>query len=363
MFARLRLAGLVLLLSAAAIAQRAMTTNEVVTFIQNQIKSHGDDRQTADYLKKIKLSDRLDERTIENLQGDGAGPRTVEALKHLATESAALPAPPPPVAVAPPPPPPPPPSAKEQAEVIEAMREYARNYTASLPNYVCVQTTHRKLAPSEMMHSRGYISNGDVIQELLTFFDKKETYKVEMINGASVTNVDHMHLGGVVSSGEFGSMMHNIFDPEAGAQFAWENWHTVRGKRMYAFSYHIDKEHGYSMADEASHREYTSAYKGLVYADLDTKAIMVITLDTIEIPADFPVKEVHIRLDYDQIKVGEELFMLPYHYLLTSRTDQGNSSNEADYRLYRKYGAESSITFGDTTPVSPDTLKDEPDKK
>jgi hypothetical protein len=363
---KLRYSGLLLLIAVAMFAQRAFTVAEVVTFVKNQIKAKGDDRTTGDYVRKMKLSQRLDDRTIEDLQGQGAGPRTVAALKALAAESAGLPAAPAPVAVAPPPPPPKPPSAKEQAEILDAMRDYAKNYTEKLPNYVCVQTTHRKLEPTEMLYQkgyRGYSTAGDVIQELLTFYDHMETYKVEMVNGKAVTNVTHEGLGGVRSSGEFGTMMRQIFDGDTGTEFAWDSWHTLRGKRMYAFAYHIDKEHGYSMADEEAHRSYTSAYKGLVYWDKETHAIPKITLDTVEIPADFPIHEVHIALDYDLIKVGDLEYMLPYHYQLTSRADKVNSNSEADFKLYRKYGAEATITFGDVDPVPDDKLKDEPDKK
>jgi hypothetical protein len=39
----------------------------------------------------VKLSNQLDDRTIEELQGQGAGPRTVEALRVLRDASAASP--------------------------------------------------------------------------------------------------------------------------------------------------------------------------------------------------------------------------------------------------------------------------------
>jgi hypothetical protein len=366
MLTRFRFLGLFLVLTVVMLAQRAFTVAEVVTFVKNQIKANGDDRATGDYLRKIKLTQRLDDRTIEDLQGQGAGPRTVAALKALASESASLPPAPALVAAAPPPPPPKPPSAKEQAEILDAMRDYAKNYTESLPNYVCVQTTHRRYDATDKLYQkgyRGYSTNGDTVQELLTFYDHMESYKVEMIDGKAVTNVTHERLGGVRSSGEFGTMMRNIFDPDTGAEFAWDSWHTLRGRRMYAFAYHIDKEHGYSMADDETHRSYTTAYKGLVYWDKEAHAIPKITLDTTGIPPDFPIHEVHIALDYDLIKVGEQEFMLPYHYMLTSRVDNANTFNEADFKLYRKYGAEATITFGDTDPVPDDKLKDEPEKK
>ena len=45
-------------------------------------------QQVAAALRTLKLSERLDERTVEELQGEGAGPKTVAALKELAARSA-----------------------------------------------------------------------------------------------------------------------------------------------------------------------------------------------------------------------------------------------------------------------------------
>src|ERR1700679_236231 len=137
MLAKLRLLGLLTLLAVAVSAQRSMTVAEVVAFVKSQIKMKGDDRATADFLlHKIKLTEKLDDRTVEELQGQGAGPKTVQALHKMIEESASLRAAAPPPAAAIPPPPPPAPSSAEQAEVLDAMKEYAANYTKNLPNYV-----------------------------------------------------------------------------------------------------------------------------------------------------------------------------------------------------------------------------------
>jgi hypothetical protein len=67
------------------------------------------DRQVANYLLKLKLSEQLDLATVEELQGLGAGPDTVAALRKLSEASATLAAPPPKperIVLAPIPPPP-----------------------------------------------------------------------------------------------------------------------------------------------------------------------------------------------------------------------------------------------------------------
>jgi hypothetical protein len=355
---RLKLLVALLFIPALAFAQRAMTSAELVAFVKSQIQRKGDDRQTADYLSRsVKLTQKLDDRTVEDLQGQGAGPKTVAALKKLVELSASL-AEGPPVAAPPPPPPAPkPPSEAEQAQVLEEMRKYALNYTKNLPNFTCAQVTKRHLDPV----LRGYMPQGDEIRELVSWVDGKEDYKVQMVAGKSVVNVSHMQLGGVTSSGEWGQMLENIFDPMNQAEFHYERWGTLRDKRTYVYAYSIPESHGYSMNALDVHREYTSAYKGLIFADHDTKQIVRVTLETVGIPADFPVREVLITLDYDYTKIGDREYLLPYHFELDSKEDRFLSKNSADYRLYRKFGTEATITFGDidAAPATPeDRLKE-----
>src|SRR5437763_15279310 len=118
---------LLLFLAASFLAPaqtRTMSVEKLVIFLRSSIKLKMEDRTLAYYVKKIKLTDHLDDVTIENLQGEGLGPKTVQALKDLGTASASLPAPPPP---APPPPKPvfPPPSDEEQKRVLDSATEYS----------------------------------------------------------------------------------------------------------------------------------------------------------------------------------------------------------------------------------------------
>jgi hypothetical protein len=352
-----RWVALLLLSAASLLAQRAMTVAQVVAFVGSQVKIKGDDRATADFLlHKIKLTEKLEARVVEELQGQGAGPKTVQALKKLIDESAGLPPAPVVEAVAAPAPPPAPDSV-EQAEAMAAIKDYALNYTKNLPNYMCMQTTRRKIHPT----LSGYIPYGDVIREELSFVDGKESYKVLMRNEQALANVQHNQLGGAVSNGEFGTMLAHIFDPESGTEFDWDHWATLRGKRMYVFAFHVPKSAGYSMYHGESKREYTSAYKGLIYADRETKAVMRIKMECIDIPKDYPIKTVGITLDYAPTKIGEETYTLPFHFELDSTDTMAVIKNEADYKLYRKFGAEATITF-DTEPVPEEQLKEQPDK-
>ena len=133
----------VVLSRCGAQAQSKLTRRAIVSFVKSSVQLQHDDRQIANFIKKnVKLSNRLDARQVEELQGMGAGPQTVAALKGLITESASLEAPPPPapkLVVAGPPPP----DSIEQKRILAEITERARNYVEGLPNFICLQVTRR----------------------------------------------------------------------------------------------------------------------------------------------------------------------------------------------------------------------------
>jgi hypothetical protein len=91
------LTALGLFLSVSVFAQ-TVSVEMVKQFIHSAIERKQPDKQVAQTLQHMKLSEKLTDDTIEELQGAGAGPKTVAALKELGTVTAKLeaPAPPPP---------------------------------------------------------------------------------------------------------------------------------------------------------------------------------------------------------------------------------------------------------------------------
>ena len=154
--------GLVLVVfSAAAQAPRQMTVAQLEAFIKSSIQLKMPDQQVADYVHKVKLTNKLDERTVEDLQGAGAGRRTVAALKELITGSAALSAPPPPGAK-PEPVVIPSPDSVEQKRILAEITQKALEYSENLPNFLCDEVTRRHGDPSGQENWRLL----DTVQEL-----------------------------------------------------------------------------------------------------------------------------------------------------------------------------------------------------
>lgn len=280
---RLRLALLFLGVSMGLPAQTSMTVEQLVSFIKSSVQLKQPDREVAKFLRGVTLSQRLDDRTIEELQGEGAGPRTVEALHELRDATKGLPAPPPPAAPAPKPPPIPPPSPEEQKKIIAQARDYALNYTKRLPDFLCTQVTRRYVDPSGLEFWR----QEDVLTARLSYFEKHENYKLVLVNNQVVTtDTPYLSVGGAISTGEFGSMMGEVFDPATEADFRWDHWGKLRGREVYVFAYRVAQERSKWHVTYEKTDDVVPGYHGLVYVNRDTLSVQRITL-VAELPASF----------------------------------------------------------------------------
>ena len=337
---------LALLLSLGARSQTGRTVDEVVNFIRSAIQSKYDDKKIAEELSHIRLANKLDATTIDMVQQMGAGQRTMAAVRKLAESSASLPAAAPKKAPAAAEIPPPAPADVES--ILAEIRENALNYTNSLPDYICTQVTKRHVDPN----GSGSWRVADTIMEQLTYVDGKENYKVKVINDRLITdNIQHDQLGGANSSGEFGSILHTIFDPKMQTDFGWERWATLGGKRTYVFHYRVGQQ-AYQIHHDGSKRTIYTRYHGLIFANQDTKMVMRVTVECDEIPADFPIQSVSLELNYDTVEISGKQFVLPALSEVRSREGRNLSWNEVSYLSYHKYSADASISFdtGDTPP-------------
>ncbi len=352
---------LLVVLSITARSESKLTVEQLVSFVKSSVQLQHDDRQIATFIKKnVKLTNRLDARTVEELQGAGAGPQTVAALKALITESASLESPPPPapkLVVAGPPPP----DSIEQKRILAEVTDRARNYIAGLPNFICLQVTRRYGDVSGLENYRLI----DTIAERLSYYEQKEDYKVVSINGIPATpGARHEQKNGASSSGEFGSILREIFAPATETQFDWERWATLRGKRMYVFNFHVSQLHSqYSIYSDSVKRTVIAGYHGLVYADRDTKMVMRIKLEVEDLPVDFPIQSVDLDMNYDFMKISGQEYLLPLKSEIRSRDGRFLSKNDVEFRMYNRFGAETNIQFGDVPDELPDdTTKEQPAK-
>ena len=244
----------------------------------------------------------------------------------------------------------PPPGAAEQNRVLADATNYAIHHEQNLPNFICNQTTRR----FEDFTGRDVWRPIDIIVERLTYFEHREDYRVMMVNGQP-SALPHNQLLGASSSGEFGSVMKGIFAPETQTDFAWQAWFTLRGRKMHVYSYRVPAATSdYHIVVPNQSIDLVAAYHGLIFVDDLRHFVHRITVHADGIPASFPVQDVSLALDYEYTRIGDADYLLPLTFELRSREGKVQVKNDVEYDGYRKFSADSSITFGGAdAPVLP----------
>lgn len=365
-------------------AQTQMSVEQLADFVRSELalKQHSD-KQIAAGVREIQLSEKLTDKTIIDLEAQGVGPKTVEALKSLRDKTADMKPPTrdatyspatvkdapvgldnPTASLTPKPQPIPPPTSVRQAEIIQAMRDYAMSYTKSLPNFFCVEVTRQHVDPNG---GESYRSTGTILSKV-GYNEGQEYYNVYSVNGKlTETTMDNIKSGGATSTGEFGSLMREIFEPRSEAEISWERWATLRGRRMAVFSYFIDSGHsawyityGSGKTDE---QRIVTAYRGSIFADANTGEIDRIRFEAVDIPRTFPVNATSEILDYDLVAISGQQFVVPLKAKLLMKAGRESSMNEIEFRAYRKFESDSFIKYNLDPNAPPPIPSSETDEK
>jgi VWFA-related protein len=117
------------------------------------------------------------------------------------------------------------PPTPEQQRLLEQTRDAALKYTEKLPNFLCTQVTRRMLDP----RGRGQWRSLDESAQLITFYDGREHY--QEVTKRSRPSTETALPPSLTSTGEFGSLLREIFIPEAKTRFGWNR--TDKHSRPY----------------------------------------------------------------------------------------------------------------------------------
>jgi hypothetical protein len=349
-----RVLAVFLLLAAGVCAQQKMSVAQLKSVLRSSIRLNHNDKQVAEYIRKIQLTERLTHRDVEELFHEGLGPRAAEELRKLVAATASLPPPvkdPAPVK----PVPLPPPSSVEQARVISEAREMALGYTKRLPDFICLQVTRRYVDPAGLE----MFALVDTVAERLSYFEQKEEYKLISVNG-KWTDADRWKLGGATSSGEFGTMLREIFLPATETEFQWERWGKLRGRICHVYSFRVRQPKSKWHISWQRQLEIVPGYRGLLYIDRDVPMVLRVTMEAVDIPPTFPIQEARTMLDYDFVDIAGNDYLLPLRSEMRMREGKLLVKNQVEFRSYRKFGAEAIITFDpNLEPIPEEKLREE----
>jgi len=344
-----------LFIASALFAQAGLRFDQLRDLLRSSITQGLSDKDVAKYLKDQQLTFNLTPVMVEEFQGLGVGPRTLAELRRLEEASRGLPAPAAAVVNEQRPAGPPPPSDDEQRRIIAEARRNALEYTQQLPDFLCLQITRRYIDPSGLeMDWLKY----DELKTRVSYVEGSENYELVSVNN-QVAEQPMEKVGGATSTGEFGSLLRELFTPATGTKFSWARHSLLRGRPVYVFNFQVSRAGSrwrltYSAGPDGSMaQEIVTAYSGLVYVDKETERTLRIAMQAEDIPSTFPIQKASTRLDYDYIDVSGNDFLLPLKAQVRMRAGREMTRNDVEFRLYRKFSAEATISFTEIDDVEP----------
>ena len=249
----------------------------------------------------------------------------------------------------------------EQNSILEDARAYALQYAQQLPDFICTQITHREVSKTQVgilgagASSRAPIgvtalskgtSGSDLIEEQLTYTGGKESYEVLTIDGRKVAGITHMLLAGAVSSGEFGSVLTEVFDPKSRTAFTWDHEANLHGRHVYVYGFRVPKEAGTALIDKDTNKAILASITGHVFIDPVTFDVLQI-VSQLSVPAGFPIHMVERKVEYAAQQIAGKTYNLPSRSEMRMEDNTQIYNNEIEFRNYHHFTSESTIHVGD----------------
>ena len=234
------------------------------------------------------------------------------------------------------------PSLEQLQSVIASARKRAIEYSATLPNFVCVEVTNRSVDPGGNNRWR----HRDSIAELLRYQDSQETRTTLEVNGqrSSLSRAE-MNTSWPLSVGEFGSMLNLVFQPSSKAEFEWKETGTREDRtgNVQVLRYRVAKQNATITLGEGND-QIGVGFHGLVYIDSTTGAVERITLDADDLPPHFGMSAAAMTVDYDYVAIGGRDYVLPVRSSVRlQRHHREIELNEISFRSYRRFGSRTKI--------------------
>jgi hypothetical protein len=250
----------------------------------------------------------------------------------------------------------------EQATILDKVRASALEYTDRLPDFICTQITRREITnqvsfgapfvgaasssgprgPASAVHGSG--ARSDEIEEKVSFFNQTEHYEVAEVNGKKVTGLEHMKFAGAISAGEFGSALHNIFDPRSHTTFSWDRKTKLDGRSVLVFKFQVPEENGTIVMDRDTDQKIYAAYSGKLFIDSDSFQVLRITSE-LDLPIDFPVKSGMTSVDYRPVTIAGKTYTLPSRSEVRLSDSSRLYVNRIQFRDYHKFAVQSTIHY------------------
>jgi hypothetical protein len=231
---------------------------------------------------------------------------------------------------------------------LQQARDATGEFTGTLPNFMCVEVVTRYLSDN---HAGTVWKPQDVVSTDLIWRDGKEEYKNLTIGGKKVS--DPSKVGDRSwSYGEFGTILEDLFSPATAADMQYARASHINHMDAVMYDFDVARERSHWLVIEGG-QSITPARTGTVWFDKESKRVLRIEFEAVDIPKTFPADTLEAALDNDYVMLGRKKFLVPVHAetLDCHRGMAYCTKNVIDFRNYHRFGSESDIQFSEDAPA------------
>jgi len=227
-------------------------------------------------------------------------------------------------------------------DVIAAARRAADAFMEEIPNFVVQQLTTRYRSFS---NGAKWQADGVVSADVVCVNDQEE-YRNILVDGRRSPNP--VEKTGAWSTGEFVTTLRDLLSPATNAAFVRAGEDTIVGRPAYRYDYTVQKANSHWVIVNPDGHSERPGYNGTIWIDKESRRVLRLEMRANSFPAGFTYDKAESTIDYDFVRIGSGNYLLPITSAnLACMSGTGSCmKNEIDFRNYRKFAAESEVTYG-----------------
>ncbi len=251
-----------------------------------------------------------------------------------------------------------PPSEAESASLLAKTRTATLAAVEAMPDFVVKQLITRSIA-------LGTTQNWHALDRLALAVNYRastgaEDYKLLSVNGlppsvdAKAGQNFQDQVGGTTSTGEYASLLAELFFDGSRASFKAIDTDTLRGRSTIIYEFEVKLPYSKEVIKSGTRFSAVSTragYRGRIWIDREGARVLRIESIATEIPANFPITAASRAIDYDWTTIAERKYLLPSRaeVVLTARYEnqEQQTRNVIRFRNYNKFGSELRILDDD----------------
>lgn len=238
--------------------------------------------------------------------------------------------------------------------IIEEASRAAFEFDGTLPNFLCDEIVTRFFSDDKPPKWK----KKDKVEVDLMYVNQKEDYRNVRVNGKPLKSGTPEDTGSW-STGDWGATLVDILHPATAAVFKRRGKDKIAGIDCEVFDFTVEKPNSHWTVRYG--KPIRPAYKGAIWVDPVSFRTLRTEMQAVKLPSDYELDWVEQMTEYGWVKIGEEKLLLPVRSenLACWRYTTKCSRNEIEFKNYRKFSAESTIStteseisFGDQPPAA-----------